>query len=466
MAVCYTQQLSNIKTVDHLDAEYYHTKYLYLDILFRKRKDILGNMFKVIPGYAFPSELFKEKGIFPVVKMTQIPGDGFVNISNAEFINESSFQEDFNNFFIEEDDVVVALTGATVGKSGLYIEDKKSLLNQRVLLVRDTSKENSTRFLLALFSSKIFRDYVFRNSLGGGQGNVSPESIKNFPVIGFSYEFMKKVELLVEQAKSLYKDTKKCYPEAEQELLDRIDWDKVETSHVLNYATTSKKIFEKERLDPEFYQPKFEHLFKQLRKAGAKKLSEFCPLPNRGVQPVYVDQGDIIVVNSKHLGPTDIDIENSERTSELFYEEENVTKSRLQQYDVLMYSTGAYVGRTNVYLEEMKGIASNHVTIIRPDRKICNPVYLALFLNSPAGLMQTDQRASGSAQREIYPQNITGYQIFIPQNKDGKPDLAWQKKLADKVVQANQAKKEAKQNLQEAKELVEKEIEKITKQSL
>ena len=237
-------------------------------------------------------------------------------------------------------------------------------------------------------------------------------------------------------------------------------WDKVDTNHILDYSTTNRNILNNERFDPEFYQPKFKNLIKHLKKNDSVRLGDFCPLPNRGVQPIY-DDGCVLVINSKHLGPTEIDIQSAEKTTKLFYNSENTEKARLKQRDVLMYSTGAYVGRTNTYLENQKGIASNHVTIIRPDPSVCNPVYLALFLNSSAGLMQTDQRASGSTQREIYPQEIIKYEIFIPQNKKGKPDLRWQKKLVDKIIQAYEAKKEARQKLQKAKKLVETKFEEL-----
>jgi restriction endonuclease S subunit len=126
-----------------------------------------------------------------------------------------------------------------------------------------------------------------------------------------------------------------------------------------------------------------------------------------------------------------------------------------------VYATGAYIGRTNCWLENMKAIAGIDCLIIQPDEKVCNPVYLALFLNSQAGLMQANRRASGSAQRHLYPNDLAKYKVFIPRNKNGKPDLAWQKKLTDKVVAANEAKKSAKQKIEEAKRLVEVEIEKM-----
>jgi hypothetical protein len=53
------------------------------------------------------------------------------------------------------------------------------------------------------------------------------------------------------------------------------------------------------------------------------------------------------------------------------------------------------------------------------------------------------------------------FEIFIPQNQVGKADLKWQEKLANKVIQAYEAKKEARQKLQKAKELVETKIKEL-----
>jgi len=127
----------------------------------------------------------------------------------------------------------------------------------------------------------------------------------------------------------------------------------------------------------------------------------------------------------------------------------------LKQYDVLVYSTGAYVGRTNVYLENKEALASNHVAIIRPNASICNPVYLSLFLNSRIGIMQSEQFASGSAQRELYPNDLMQFLIYIPTSKNGSIDLKWQKKLAHKVIRASNAKFEAQAMLDKAKKIVE-----------
>lgn len=88
------------------------------------------------------------------------------------------------------------------------------------------------------------------------------------------------------------------------------------------------------------------------------------------------------------------------------------------------------------------------------------PEYATLFLNSPAGLAQSEMFQTGSSgQLHLYPQHIQEFLAYLPRNKNGSIDLAWQQKLADKVVAGSRAKQEAQAKLNEAKQLVEKAIE-------
>jgi restriction endonuclease S subunit len=458
MAICYITNISSLDEDKVLDSRFYDPQKIeFINLLSNKNQQKACDEFEEITDLVTSAnhEFFPAMVYDLPHSLGNIFVDGKIIPSSAELGSTKK----------------IGLAGdLAVSRLRYYLKEFaivpnkeiSKLLSTEYVILRSRGQLSTSLLLPFLLTDEV--QYIFECSQrGSNHPRLANKDILRLP---FPQELRKLDKVIAEMIKDIlvrFERSSKLYPEAEQELLERLEFRKINISHVLDYSVSSRNIFKDERLDPEFYQPKFEHLIKRLKKVGAKKLNEFCPLPNRGVQPAYADQGNIIVVNSKHLGPTEIDIENSEHTSESFYEEDNTAKAKLQRYDVLMYSTGAYVGRTNVYLENLKGIASNHVTIIRPDSKVCNPVYLALFLNSPAGLMQTDQRASGSAQREIYPQNITEYQIFIPQNKDGKPDLTWQNKLADKVIQANQAKKQAKQKLQEAKELVEKEISRMIK---
>jgi len=89
---------------------------------------------------------------------------------------------------------------------------------------------------------------------------------------------------------------------------------------------------------------------------------------------------------------------------------------------------------------------------------ICNPVYLALFLNSRAGIMQNVQFASGSAQRELCPNDIIQFVVYLPNYNSSEIDLVRQDKLAKKVIAANNERLAAQAKIGQAKCLIEEAI--------
>lgn len=199
------------------------------------------------------------------------------------------------------------------------------------------------------------------------------------------------------------------------------------------------------RLDAEFFQPKYYALIEAIRQTGkGRLLGEIATHCERGLQPEYDDDGPIAVVNTKHMGTQFLSDDFEHCSHETWT---NQKKARLKQYDVLFYSTGAYIGRTNCWFGDGKAIGSNHVTIIRPNDG-CNPVYLALFMNSRAGLMQADRHAHGSAQREVYPSDLRAYTVWLP-------PMTKQQKLAQMLLDAKVARDESRRLLEQAKRMVE-----------
>jgi type I restriction enzyme, S subunit len=107
------------------------------------------------------------------------------------------------------------------------------------------------------------------------------------------------------------------------------------------------------------------------------------------------------------------------------------------------------------------GSHRNHVAILRPDPQTCFPAYLSLFLNSPAGVVQSEMFQTGSSgQLELYPSDVMKIVVFVPSVASGKPDMKWQRKLAEKVVASDEAKTLAILKMNEALEVVEREIAK------
>ena len=91
----------------------------------------------IIGGYAFPSASIKgEKGI-RVIRISDISEKGFVNKSVVRY----NGHENLEKFKIIPQDILIAMTGGTVGKS-LFVQqmDEDMLLNQRIAIIRNNGQ--------------------------------------------------------------------------------------------------------------------------------------------------------------------------------------------------------------------------------------------------------------------------------------------------------------------------------------
>lgn len=457
MAVCFATRKLTLDADLVLDSQFYNPKKLeYLDKLAEQSKQKISDEFSEI----IELTTSQEKLSFPsfVYDLTDSLGNLFADGEIANLVDDIGSAKKI----AQSKDFAVSRLRYYLKEFGVVPKRKfPPLLSTEYVVLRQKSKVPPHLLIPYLLLSEI--QFIFEHSQrGSNHPRLANKDILNLPLPDSLIKRAGEISDIVASAVEDFEQSKKLYPEAEQELLERMEWDKIKTEHILNYTATSEDILGDERLDPEFYQPKFENLEKHLKKIGAVELGKFCPMPTRGSLINYDESGDTVVINSKDLGANGIiDIEGTHKTNKTELNCEGNKESILNHFDLIFYAIGAYAGRTNCYLEKEKALAGNNVLVIKPDIKTCNPVYLALFLNSKVGMMLSQRYAAGSAQKFFHPQSLVKYPIFIPRDKSGKSDLVWQKKLADKIIRSSEAKKSAKQKLQEAKNLVEQEIDKL-----
>lgn len=299
-------------------------------------------------------------------------------------------------------------------------------------------------------------DWLDRYSKASMYPAVSPADILHVPVLKPSNVFLDKLHSLVQEIESTLQRGRELYPEAEKELLERLGWDKLQKQKSeLFYVENTAELDRMSRVDAEHFQPKFQRLREHLLKHGAAQLGSVCTSVAKGIQPSsYVDDGEVVVVKSKNVFGQGIDFDNCEHTTMDAYAD---ISARLACGDVVINATGlGTLGRAAfISPRDEKIVASVDLVILRLQKEIL-PEYAALFLSSPAGLAQSEMFQTGSSgQLHLYPQHIKEFLIYLPRNRNGSIDLAWQKKLADKVVEASQAKQQAQEKLTQAKKLVE-----------
>lgn len=131
--------------------------------------------FLVKNGYAFKSDTFIKSGV-PLIKIKNI-SDNTIDLSlTTDFLPEKYITE-YSEFLVKPNDILIALSGATLGKFAFYEDSQTSLLNQRVALIRPLSKTSSIKYLYYYLFQII--DSIKNKERGGAQGNISTLDIEN-----------------------------------------------------------------------------------------------------------------------------------------------------------------------------------------------------------------------------------------------------------------------------------------------
>lgn len=131
---------------------------------------------KVQGGYAFKSEQFISNAV-PIIRI------GNINGLTVDIDNDICYPQDFWNenlvYRINKNDILIAMSGATVGKVGKYCFDKGALLNQRVCkLIPKSNIYND--FLYYYCLSPVFKKEIQENAFGCAQPNISVKQIETF----------------------------------------------------------------------------------------------------------------------------------------------------------------------------------------------------------------------------------------------------------------------------------------------
>src|SRR5690625_1861224 len=169
----------------------------------------LKYLIKSTAGYAFPSNEFTDKGI-PVIRISDVNQDGTVHLDKAPKLSRE-YEKYLSDYGLKYGDILMAMTGGTIGKTSIYSSNQKALLNQRVCYFR--IKDKVTRELFYLWTKTAYwKNFIDLNSSGGAQPNISDKDILELPIVISSLkgeiqdivEFLVSVEKKFENAVKLF----------------------------------------------------------------------------------------------------------------------------------------------------------------------------------------------------------------------------------------------------------------------
>lgn len=130
----------------------------------------LKHIANIATGYAFNSDLFVENGV-PVIRIGDILLSGSIDIASAKCIVADDLSL-YEKYLVQKNDILMAMTGATIGKAGWFDSEQSALLNQRVCYFR--AKENAAqRYIWYVLATHFYCEYLRLTAFGGAQPNIS-----------------------------------------------------------------------------------------------------------------------------------------------------------------------------------------------------------------------------------------------------------------------------------------------------
>ncbi len=340
------------------------------------------------------------------------------------FINEATNTKMGSTSLIK-DDILINIVGTTtdvIGRCSLIVENfPKSNITQAMSLLRIKDNDFLAGYVFVCLMTKFGTRQVQRLARPTGQFNLNLKEVAAIEIPYASIPFQQKITDIILENQAITHRAEALYAEAEALLLDALglrDWQPETYTYTIGNTAfmatktqsivTASDMMRYNRLDAEFWQPKYDAMMDIITKNAieVKKIATLLYYNQRGSQPNYIENGTVKVINSRHIKDKYLDYANFETTDETNYKDE--VKAHVFKNDILTYTTGANVGRTNVYLAEDEALASNHVNILRVKK---DAVYIAFVMNSIIGLTQTERMTTGSAQAELYPKDIAAMQI-------------------------------------------------------
>ena len=448
MAVWNKVNISEIHP-DRFDAEYFRKDYQdTLNILKKTGNTItFGKLFKYINRGNQPK--YNSNGTIKVLRSVNV---GFMNFNETrqEYVTIDFFKNSYRGR-VKKNDILITSTGVgTLGRTSIWTKDENAFCDGHITILR--AGKLDPYFITVYLNTKYGIQQFDKNFRGSsGQIEIYPLDISKFVIPECLIPFQEEIGNYLKTSFKLQQESDLFYKKAVTALEKELKLDKITFKKTNNFITNFSNVIATIRLDSSHFQPQFEQLLSHLKcNFDCKKIAYLVSYNRRGLQPKYVVDGEISVVNSKHITNTHLKYDKFEKTSLSNYE--SSIPAQIQINDILVYTTGAYVGLTNVYLSNEIALASNHVNILRLKDSQIDSAYIALVLNTTIGKMQTDKHIRGSAQAELYPTDLGKF--VVPILKFDK-----MKAIGDLMRSSLKSVQESDRLLNEAKNRVEQLIE-------
>ncbi len=342
-------------------------------------------------GYAFKSDKFSsEKGI-PVIRISNIKENN-VDLDDCIKTLEENIDE---KFIVHQGDLLIAMSGATTGKNGVYMSANIAYLNQRVGNIKVKNKELLIEKFRNFYIANM-QNEILNTAYGGAQPNISSQkmSVMTFPLPPLSEQ-----QRIVERIEELFAKL----DEAKERLQEVADSFAVRKAAILHKAFTGELT----------KQWRWENgvSYESWEEKKGEDFFEYVTSGSRGWAKYYSDKGSIFIrMGNLNHGTIELDFSDIQYVE--LPDQVEGQRSKLQKNDILISIT-ADVGMIALVREDMDAYINQHVALARPKNDLYAE-FLAWYFVSDDGLQQMQNKQRGATKIGLGLQDIRSIILKIP----------------------------------------------------
>ena len=383
----------------------------------------LGTVCKLRNGFAFKSDRYTKEGI-PVIRISDI-GDGNVDL---EYCVKVELDNQYLTYKVTRGDILVAMSGATTGKFGIFKSDQLAFQNQRVgrFEILDKSLLDNQFLLFLLYGLK---HKILEDAYGGAQPNISSGKIEEMeiplPPLAEQQRIVAKIEELFSELDKGIETLKT----AKQQL-------KVYRQAVLKYAFEGKltNLNVKEGELPEGWEN--------------TSLSKVSLLIGDGLHgtPKYNQNGEYYFINGNNLQNGKIEYKSSTKRVD---ESQYILYKKPLTKNTVFVSINGTIGNIAFYNDEPV-ILGKSACFINLKNEIYK-YYIRYILMSHNFINYANKNATGSTIKNVGLKTIREFQFKIPVQFDLQNQIV--QEIESRLSVCDKIEESIEQGLQQAEAL-------------
>lgn len=440
-----------------IDSDYYRDDYLKIYERVKTKNNIpLGKLIETLTDYHANGsyeilkahvDLLDEKSYALMIRTVDFEREDFEN--NVKYITYDAYNFLKKTKLFGEEVIINKIGNA--GKAYLVPPlNKKISLGMNQFMIR-TSSNLDSYYLYAYLISRFGKMLVEQRITGAVPLSIDKDSVRSIPIVVPSKKLQETTHKIISMRFEMSSKYKNAYQKAENLLLEQLNIRPLNNLQHLTFTKNSSDVFNANRIDAEYFQPKYEEIIKTIELNQGKKLDDIVSIKKslEVGSETYAEKG-IPFIRVSNLSMFGITNNNQQYISEALYTE--LEKHQPHKGEILLSKDATpgvayYLGK-----EPEKMIVSGGIVRLSLKDKNILPEYLELVLNSIVVKKQIERDCAGSVIIHWLVDQIKNTLIPVL-------DYKIQEEIRDLVKESFKLREESNNLLEIAKNGVEKAIE-------